>query len=310
MIYKFPSGVKLLAVVSVTMLWLLAAGGCGSSQVVHKSPGVDENIARLNRAARIAYDNGQLKQAANLYHQALDRAYLRDDRKAIVDVHYNLAVCTLGLGSYDKALAWVSLAKSELVRGEQVISGDILLLEATILFRAGKPDPAWQITDRILSASARPPAMVTNKTHYLRGLISDQRGDTARLAREVDALVKSDNPGVQADREELTGRLAMAEGQWGAAVEAFDRTVRLRREKLDYGEMSRALALAADACQRAGKPSEAAKRYFWAGRSAVQQGNNQDAIKWLNSAVQLAGQAGDEPLKEEAHFYLKSIPSP
>ncbi len=294
----------------ILVVLLITAGGCGSSRVVQEGPGVDENLARLNRSARIAFDNGQLEQAANLYRQALDRAYLRDDRQAVVDAQYNLAVCMLGLRSYDKALERVHQAQNELVRGEQSITADILLLEAAILFRTGKPDKAWQITDQILSASERPPGAVESKTHFLRGLMADQRGDTGQLGREIDALAKSGNPGRQADREELTGRLARAEGNWEAAIKAFDLTVRLRRENLNYGEMAQALALAADACQRAGKPSEAAKRYFWAGRSAVQQGNNQDAIRWLNNAVQLAGQAGDEPLKQEVRSYLKSIPTP
>ncbi|MFC1882724.1 tetratricopeptide repeat protein [Thermodesulfobacteriota bacterium] len=310
MTLHFRTRVKFRVAVSVLILFLLAAGGCGSARVVPKSAGVDENLIRLNRSARIAYDNGQLEQAANLYRQALDRAYLRDDRQAVVDAQYNLAVCMLGLRSYDNALERVHQARNELVRGEQSITADILLLEAAILFRTGKPDKAWQITDQILSASERTPGAVESKTHFLRGLIADQRGDTGQLGREIDALTKSDNPGRQAEREELTGRLARAEGNWEAAIKAFDLTVRLQRENLNYGEMSRALALAADACQRAGKPSEAAKRYFWAGRSAVQQGNNQDAIKWLNSAARIAGQAGDEPLKEEAHSYLESIPSP
>jgi tetratricopeptide (TPR) repeat protein len=310
MTLHFRSRVKFRVAVSVLILFLLTAGGCGSARVGAKSAGVDENLVRLNRSARIAYDNGQLEQAANLYRQALDRAYLRDDRQAVVDAQYNLAVCMLGLRSYDKALERVHQAQNELVRGEQSITADILLLEAAILFRTGKPDKAWQITDQILSASKRPPGAVESKTHFLRGLMADQRGDTGQLSREIEALAKSDNPGRQAEREELTGRLARAEGNWEAAIKAFDLTVRLRRENLNYGEMAQALALAADACQRAGKPSEAAKRYFWAGRSAVQQGNNQDAIKWLNSAVQLAGQAGDETLKQEVRPYLKSIPTP
>jgi len=303
-------GVKLVAIALVTILWLFAAGGCGSSRGVQKGPGADENLARLNRAARIAYDNGQLEQAANLYRQALDRAYLRDDRQAIVDAHYNLAVCLLGLRSYDQALARVYDAQRELARADQSIPGDILLLEATILFRTAEPDEAWEITDRILSASERSTAAVANKAHYLRGLISDQRGDTAQLGREFNALEKSAGPGVRADREELAGRLAVSEGHWEAAIEAFDRTVRLRREKLDYVEMAQALALAADACRRAGNYSAAATRYFRAGRSAVQQNNNQDALKWLDNAVRMAGQAGDEPLKQEVHAYLKSIQSP
>ena len=297
-------------VVLLLTLIFLIAGGCSSSRVVPKSSGVDEKSTRLNRSARIAYDNGQLEQAANLYRQALNRAYLRDDRKAVVDAQYNLAFCMLGLRSYDKALVWVHRAQKELEHSRQSVTADILLLEAVILFRTGKLDKAWQITDQILSVSERSPVAVESKIHFLRGLIADQHGDTDQLGREIDALAKSTGAGGRADHKELTGRLAMAAGNWEAAIEAFDDTVRLRREERDYGEMAQALALAAGACQRAGQPSRAATRYFRAGRSAVQQGNSQDAIKWLNSAVQLAGQAGDESLKQEAGLYLKSLQTP
>jgi tetratricopeptide (TPR) repeat protein len=310
MTHHLLSSIRIRVVVLLLMVLVLIAGGCSSSRVVPKRSGVDENLTRINRSARIAYDNGQLEQAANLYRQALNRAYLRDDRKAVVDAQYNLAVCMLGMRSYDRALVWVQQAQNELLRAEQTVTADILLLEAVILFRTGKPDIAWQISDQILSAPEKPPVMVESKTHFLRGLIAAQRGDTDQLGREIDALASSDDPGGRADRDELSGRMAMAEGHWEAAIEAFDQTVRLRRQDHDYGEMAQALALAADACQQAGKPTMAATRYLRAGRSAVQQGNHQDGKKCLNRAVELAGQAGDEPLKQEAGLYLKSIQTP
>ena len=310
MTFHLSSSIRFRVVVLVLLVLMPIVWGCSSSRVVPKRSGVDENSTRLNRSARIAYDNGQLEQAANLYRQALNRAYLRDDRKAVVDAQYNLAICMLGLRSYDRALVWVQRAQKELVHGQQSVTADILLLEAVILFRTGKPDKAWRISDQILAASERPPVTVEGKTHFLRGLIADQRGDTDQLGREIDALAKSGDPGGRADRAELSGRLARAEGNWEAAIEAFDQTARLRREDHDYGEMAQALALAADACRQAGKPNRAAIRYLRAGRSAVQQGNHQDAKKWLNRAVELADQAGDESLKQEAGVYLKSIQTP
>jgi tetratricopeptide (TPR) repeat protein len=294
----------------VLMVCLLMAEGCGPSRNVSERSRDDETAMRLNRSARIAYDNGQLEQAANLYQQALNRAYLRDDHGAIIDAQYNLAVCMLGLRSYDRALVWVRRAQNELVRSGQRVTTDILLLEAVILLRTGQPDEAWRISNRILTAPEGPPAMVASKTHFLRGLIAAQRGDIDQLDREIEALDKTDTSGARADRFELKGRRAKAAGDWEAATDAFDQTARLRREERDYAEMSRALALGADACQQAGKPSAAAARYLRAGRSAVHQGNHQDARQWLNRAVELAGQAGDAPLKQEAKNYLESISSP
>ena len=296
--------------VLILVVLLITAGGCGSSRVVQKGSGVDKNLTRLNNAARISYDNGQFEQAANLYRQALDRAYLRDDRKAIVDAQYNLAVCMLGLRSYDKALERVHQAQNELVRGEESVTADILLLKAIILYRTGKLDDAWQITDQILLPSNQPIEAVESKTHFLRGLIADKRGDTNQLRKESNALNSFADSGLKADQEELSGRLAMAENNWDAAIQAFDSSARRRREKLDYRKMAQALSLAAEACDQAGSPSDASKRYLRAGRSAARQGNNQDAIKWLERAEQLAGQAGDELLKQEARAYLKSMQTP
>jgi tetratricopeptide (TPR) repeat protein len=299
--FKFRVAALALALV------VFAMGGCSSSRGVAHPSGVDEKSARLNRSARIAYDLEQLEQAANLYRQALNRAYLRDDRPAVVDAQYNLAVCLLALRSYDEALAWVYRAQKELAHDQQSVTADVLLLEAVILFRTGKPDKAWRITDQILSAPDLSPVTVAGKTHFLRGLIADQRGDSDQLGREIDVLAKSIDTGGRADHKELTGRLARAAGNWQAAIEAFDETAGLRRQDRDYSEMAQALALAADACRQDGHPKRAAVRYLRAGRSAAQQGNDPDAKKWLNHAVELAGQAGDESLEEEARSYLKSI---
>jgi predicted ATPase len=56
--------------------------------------------------------------------------------------------------------------------------------------------------------------------------------------------------------------------------------------------------------------SEASKYYLRAGRSAAQQGQNQDALKWLNRAEQLAGEAGDESTARQARSYRKWLEEP
>jgi tetratricopeptide (TPR) repeat protein len=115
---------------------------------------------------------------------------------------------------------------------------------------------------------------------------------------------------LRADREELVGRLAMAESNWNEAIEAFDSTAEFRRDDFDYNEMVNALALAAWACEQAGKLSEASKRYLRAGRSAARQGENRDALNWLNRAEKLAGEAGDELAAKEARSYRKWLEEP
>jgi tetratricopeptide (TPR) repeat protein len=284
--------------------------GCSSSPTEQSRSGVDEEYERTNRAARMAFDTGRLQQAVGLYDQALERAYVLDDLNAIVDSQYNLAVCLAGLNLYVEALERVNQSKAELVRSNRSIPADILLLEATIVYRMGQLDKAWQLTDMILLDPSRLSGAIQSKTHFLRGLIAGEWDDINQLRKEIASLGEPSTVGLRADRQELMGRLAMAESNWNEALEAFDNTAELRRDDFDYSEMVNALALAAWACEQAGKLSEASKRYLRAGRSAAQQGENRNALNWLNRAEKLAGEAGDESTAKQARSYRKWLEAP
>ena len=293
-----------------TVIIIVGAVGCSSAPTEQNLPGVDEEFERTTRAARLAFDNGKLRQALGLYNQALERAYVLDDLNAIVDSQYNLAVCLTGLRSYGPALERVNQSKAELARTNQSIPTDILLLESTILHRMGKLDDAWQLTDMILLDTNRLTEAILSKTHFLRGLIASEWDDINQLRKEIASMGKPSTAGLRADREELVGRLAMAESNWSEAIEAFDRTAEFRRDDFDYSEMVNALALAAWACEQAGKLSEASKRYLRAGRSAAQQGENRDALNWLNRAEKIAGKAGDEFTARQARSYRRWLEEP
>jgi len=291
-------------------LILFAGVGCSSAPTEQSRTEVDEEFERANRAARMAFDTGRLQQAIGLYNQALERAYVLDDVNAIVDSQYNLAVCLTGLNSYVEALERVNQSKAELARTNQSIPADILLLEATIGYRMGKLDDAWQLTDMILLYPSRLSEAIRSKTHFLRGLIAGERDDINQLRQEIASLGEPSAVGLRADREELVGRLAAAEGNWNEAIEAFDSTAEFRQDDFDYSEMVNALALAARACEQAGKLSEASKRYLRAGRSAARQGENRNALNWLNRAEKLAEAAGDEPTAKQARSYRKWLEAP
>ena len=284
--------------------------GCSSPPTEQRRPEMDEEFERINSAGRLAFDHGQFERALDLYNQALDRAYVLDDLTAIVDSKYNLAVCLTSLGLFDQAIRQVNQAKVELERSRQSIPTDILLLESTILYKVGKLDSAWQLTDLILQEASRLSEAIQAKTHFLRGLIAGERGDFPRLRGEIMLLGKPSSAGLQADREELLGRLAMAEGNWREAVDAFDRTAEFRRADFDYSEMVSALALAAWSCEQVGLLSGASKRYLRAGRSAAQQGKKNSASDWLIRAETLAVQSGDEITAQQARSYLKWLEEP
>ena len=285
----------------------LTLSGCGSSAPRQKGPAVDEDLRRFNRAARQAYDKGRLQQAANFYRKALEQAYVRDDTAAILDAQYNLAVCLMNLQSYQEALEVLQHANMEMTLSGNDRSVDFLLLEATILHRRGDLDEAWKITDQILSTPTQAPSIIESKTLFLRGLIANEKDDVDQLRAAIVSLGQPEQPQLRADRQELVGHLAMAENNWGAAIEAFDTSARLRREALDYRGMVKVLALAGKAGENAGSAKAASMRYLRAGRSATLQGLFDDAREWLNRAEQIANAAGEAQIAKEAQIYMRQL---
>ncbi|UCD79267.1 MAG: tetratricopeptide repeat protein [Desulfobacterales bacterium] len=289
------------------LIVLFAPYGCVSQQTARQGPPVDRDLERTNRAARTAFDNGRIRQAADLYRQALERAYLRDDLAAATDARFNLAVCLTLLQSDQEALELVIQAREELSRAGQPVPNDIHLLEATILYRQGKLEKAWQITDNILQTPEGISSPVRSKIHFLRGLIASDRYDWIKLKLEIDALGKPNSPGLRADQQELIGNLSMAERNWDEAVLAFDEAAALRRQILDYRGMVKALAKAGEACERDGRLVPAARRFLRAGQSAARQGDSHQARIWLDRAAKLAEQGGDGELAQEARFQLAEL---
>lgn len=303
-LFDWVGFIGLLMVAAVMML-----SGCGSAPAGPTGLPRDQELERLNRAARQAFDKGRLRQAASFYRNALDRAYLRDDSAAILDAQFNLATCLLNLQSYDEALEVVRRADTEMTLIGQNHTADFLLLEATILQRHGDLNAARQITDQILSEPAQPSSVITLKTHFLRGLIASEQGDLDKLRAAITALGQPQQPQLRADRQELLGRLAMAEQNWEVAIEAFERSINLRRETLDYRGMVRTLVLAGEAGKEAGHTRAAAIFYLRAGRSAFLQEQFDDAQKWLNESVLLANSVGEDQIKQEARHLLRQIES-
>ena len=300
--------IKLIQMVGLILsAGILVWGGCGSSPPVREKPGADQNLERFNNAARQAFDKGQFEPAASFYRKALERALVRDDAAAIVDAQYNLAVCLMKLNSHAEAMQLVRQAEAELALADRSKLAELLLLKAMLYYQSAELDDAWRVTRQILSLTPQPKPLIRGRTHFLRGLIANERQDLDQLRDEIAALGKPKNPLLRGDLAALTGHLAMAEQDWGAAVQAFDEAVMMRRMAIDYQAMIKNLALAARASERAGNIKGASQRYLRAGRSAVLQGDYDAAKPWLTRAVQLAGEAGENQFAREARLYLDQI---
>jgi hypothetical protein len=94
----------------------------------------------------------------------------RDDRGAIVDTQYNLAVVLLRSGMLEEARAAVDAARVELTRVGQAVPAYLLLLEATLLYRQREMAAAWRLSEQILASPAPTEPEVIAKAHFPRGL--------------------------------------------------------------------------------------------------------------------------------------------
>jgi tetratricopeptide (TPR) repeat protein len=286
---------------------VVALSACGFRQESPETAVVDEEFDLYSRTASAAFAQGEHARAANLYRQALQRAYARDDRGAIVDTQYNLAVVLLRSGLLEEARAVVDAAKAELTWTGQAVPAYLLLLEATLLYRTGQTPAAWSLSEQILAGAPAAAPEVIAKAYFLRGLLATERADSAHLREAIAALEHASNPELRADYAELRGYLALAERNWEVAVQAFDTAAELRRVSLDYASMARALAKAGEAAERNGRQQMAAIFYLRAGRSALQLGQRQEAVDWLKHAQLLAGQTRDAHTLQEVRNHLARL---
>jgi tetratricopeptide (TPR) repeat protein len=293
--------------VLLCILPLVTLHACGFRQAPSQIVVVDEAFERYIRTASVTFAQGDYARAADLYRQALERAYARDDRGAIVDTQYNLAVVLLRSGLLEEARAAVDAAKVELAWGGQAVPAYLLLLEATLLYRTRETSAAWSLSGEILASAPTAEPEVIAKVHFLRGLMAAEHADTARLRESMVALEPASSPELRADHAELRGHLALTERDWEGAVQAFDTAAELRRMSLDYASMARALAKAGEAAEQNGRQQVAAVYYLRAGRSAFQLGQRQEAVEWLNRAQLLARRTGDAHTLQAVRSHLARL---
>jgi tetratricopeptide (TPR) repeat protein len=216
--YERKSSVPLWRIVTVVLVMVfLACGGCRSASPVQSESVVDRDFETANGAALLAFEKGHFKQASALYRTVLEKAYIRGDGIAIADAKYNLALCLMELHRYPEVLEQILQSKQTLIRHGADVLPDYYLLEATILYRSGQFDKAWQVTYTLLVHKQHTSTLVIQKTHFLRGLIASEQGSITRLEEAASAMGEPASQLLEADLLELPGRRAFAPGNWQEA---------------------------------------------------------------------------------------------
>lgn len=294
---------------AVCLALLLVLAGCGGAPSPPPADPVDRDLVAGWRLARFAFERGQYDQAADLYEQVLERAYARDDLRAIGDVGYELAVVDLRRGEPAAAAARAERIQDELTRRGAVPFAELYLVEGIARYDEGDRDAALASANEALAAASSPDDPVVAPALHLKGTVLADRGQASELAAIVAALGEPRVDALRANRLELVGRLDLLEQRPEAALPAFRESADLRRAGEDYRAMAQALALGAQAAEALDRDGEAADLYFRAGRSAEVEGQTEDARRWLAAAARLAGQTGQAAIEEQASARLERLAS-
>ena len=250
------------------IVWvLLALAGCATSTV----PPKDKELWRTGNLARVAFEDGAVAKAIDLYAKALNRALAMDDATEIGNAAYNLALCHIILGQLDQASASLAEAKAAFKRSGSN-PADMLLLEATVAQRHGQLEQALSLADQVLSAS--PDESHRFQVALLKGTIACQQDDPVHARA---ALVEADkhhiaNAPLLAARERLAGNIFLLEKNPAGAAAAFERAAALLQKAKHYRDMALTLRHAGEAYQEAGDTQRAEDRLFRAKRSLAAQG--------------------------------------
>lgn len=267
----------------IAALLVGALAGCGGSR--EPAPPTDPVMERHATAGQLALTLEQPEQAVRQFRDGLARARERDDAAAIADLGFNLSVAQLQANQPEAALKTATEVGTELGRRRVAPLPALQLVNAVALYRTGNSAAADKLAAQVATATDRDAAA---RAVFLRGLIADDRGDTAGLRAAVAAIAGGSDPEHRADRAELSARLALRDGDPRTARARAKEAADLRRELVDYRSLARCLALQARAAELSGDPAGAADLYLRAGRTAAAQGDTAAAKRWLGAAIALS----------------------
>lgn len=284
--------------------------GCASPPPAKRAQS-DRTLAETTVAARTAFQQDRIEEAATLYTLALKRARALDRPSAIGDAAYNLAACLLRRHEYDRASTLLAEASHELTRDDAPLA-DVLLLQARTAYLTGDGPTAGTFIHRLRTDSrSQPSASHLGQAAMLEGQMACDRGDwvaaTDLLQKARDVLGPGADTLLQAQLAALAGRIAIGTHDLRAAAEAFDRQADLFRDARQYRALSSVLAQAGDARAALNEHGLAADRLYRAARSAAAWDETASAKQWALAALAAARQANDAVIAHLAESLLSEF---
>ena len=284
-------------------LWVAAAiaAGCGTPRV----SSFDSRIKDWSETARVAYGEGNVARAAELYGMALERARLTDSRQEVGKTAYNLALCKAALGRDAEARLLLSQATAVLPPGSPE-AGRARLAEAELDHAGGNEERAAATARDVLAGGADSDTRA--QAYVLLAEAAWRANDTASCAVEwrkaAAELSKDSEPLVWARTDAVAAGLDRAEGRYVEAGGALERQAKWLGTAGQYREMAAALAEAAAAYQKGSDLKAAAGCALRAAQSLAANGDKGKAAVLARQAQDWADKAGDEPRRRQAGALL------
>ncbi len=250
--------------------------------------------------AQIGPDSEDLELDVKHFKSELGLARTSNDPESIAQNSYNLAVCALENGSTPDVFSLIHEARAELA----ALKKDTLctyVLEAQAMRKSGKKQEALELAKVAEGKISRS----TDKAIELqcRVVLSDLLIDSGDVAgakttlKKIESMAdKIDSPVVKSMVEGSLARLALVEDNALVAGKRFDNEAAFLRAAGLFEKMAQSLVNAGKAYTKAKDYTNAADRYFRAGRSLVASGNRQSVEDNLKTALEMAKIANDQAL--------------
>jgi tetratricopeptide (TPR) repeat protein len=286
--------------IALLLCWPLLLTGCRHTEPERP---LDDELRRMLRNARTAFDRGQMDQAALMFERSLERARIIDRPREIGNAAYNLGLILISLGDYPTAELRLREAQAELARAQENLA-DVLLVRARLAQFQDDYSQVSHLADQVLShPQSQPEPSHRVQALVLLGLARLHQGQLPeaerRLAEALDAMPPAPAIPLLALAATLEGKLLQHREQPLAAAQSFDKEADLWRAAQLYSDMAAALRRAGEAWLEAGDARNAGDRLFRAARSFAGQNLGERALEALRQAETAASLVEDKWLLQQ-----------
>lgn len=298
--------VKLFIYTAIALVLLMTA--CSSSGPVRP---VDSELYRTAKSARMAFSQGEFRQAFRLYQRSLNRARVMDNAIEIGNNAYNLAACSIELGEYDQARALLVESRSAFQRIGEIPEG-VLILEVKTALAEGITEEAEALLASVDAGVGKKISPENNiQFQLLRVDLALKLDANEKAKRELnglrDELRESEDDGLNAEADRLEAKLLVREGKFMAAGVLYDRRADLLRQIAHYRPMAIALGSAGESYWDGRAYCKSLDRFFRAARSLFAQDDPLEALNMLNFAMEVARDCDQESLRQNLRELFEEI---